>query len=244
MPTMSRTGFGIYSTASLTPRNIWKSYDPRSVVGATTFSLIDGTLSRDVGSTPTSLLRCGVMLGKITTGGKLRPSIIGLTTGAVSAGTVTSITVAAATATEVARLIVVAAGNVSLSIVGAPTAGGTVAVTAVTATAASSTTITISSATLPAIVVGSAICPADGSINPTAILPNVYGMDVISALDGTTGVDQELQTQLLGGDLLASQIPNLTLDAGNGTQVTESSVEAYFKAKLQILGNFTFSDNR
>jgi hypothetical protein len=56
---------------------------------------------------PTSVLRAGLLLGKVTTGGKYRESIIGVTNGAISAGAATTVTVAAAVATEVARLLVV-----------------------------------------------------------------------------------------------------------------------------------------
>lgn len=141
--------------------------------------IIDGSLSRDTLNTgDLDVLRAGVLMGKITTGGKYRPSIIGVTNGAITAGAATSITVLAAYATEVARLITVAGGNVSLKVTGPPAANGVVVTTAVTATAASGTTITISSVTLPALVSGSFITPADGSETPLTFIYEQTGVKV------------------------------------------------------------------
>src|SRR5881394_859418 len=113
MATDYQTVPGYYTGNSVANRNIFYNLDPAQRQFVPSVALIDGNLTRDVGSTPTNLLRAGLLLGKITTGGKYRNSIIGLTNGAISAATVTSVTVPAAVATEVARLITQTGGNVS-----------------------------------------------------------------------------------------------------------------------------------
>ena len=200
-----------------------------------TNSFIDGTLTTDTGSTPVGLLRAGLLLGKITATGKFRNSIIGLTSGAVTAGTVTSITVPAVVATEVARLISVNGGNQSLKIVGPPTAAGTVATTAITATAAAGTSITITSATLPAYVSGSFITPADGSETP--LIPQVlqYGLSIVDEVS-LTRIDQPTRFHPNKGDINVKAIVNYPTDA---------SLKAWLKAQLKAASPmFSFTDDR
>jgi len=222
---------GSFTGNTYTPRFIFTNY--AQVEYAPGFSIIDGTLSRDTASTPTSLLQAGTLLGKITSTGKYRPSIIGLTSGAISSGSATSVTVTAATATEVARLITVAGGNVSLKLVGPPTAGGTVASTAITCTAASGTTLTVSSVSLPAIVDGSLVVPADGSQTPVTLVSNPTGVDVVLT-DGTSA-DQPLHLNARKADVASSKIVNYPAD---------TATRAFLKAALKTTGLFTFVDDR
>lgn len=236
----------IRSGPSITPRNIFvaqtSANPPRYAPSLIT---IDGTLTRDTGSTPTSLVRAGTLMGKVTTGGKYRNSIIGLTSAAYTSGG-TSLTVSAAVATEVARLISVAGGNVSLKVIGPPTSAGTVAVTACTCSAASGTTLTVVDLGVNKAA-GSLVTPADGSQSPlTTFDASAFGIDVADA--SGTSVDQGLSRFLLGADLIASQIPFLTTD---GTTSTDASVQTYLKTFLKAGGSnntsgvaFTFDNDR
>lgn len=243
MSTSSRSLPGYYSGNSLQSRNIFRNLDPAQRQYLPSAFVIDGTLSRDTGATPSNWLRAGLILGKVTTGGKYRNSIIGLTTGAISSGTATSVTVPAAVATEVARLISVAAGNVSLRLNGPPTAGGTIAATAVTATAASGTTITISSVSLPAMVDKSLIQPADGSQLPVTVLGDSGGVDVVD--EGNVNRDQALGLFLRGADFYA----NMILAGGNALSDLDTSIQAWLKQQVNgggssIRGLFTFDNDQ
>jgi hypothetical protein len=240
MPTDFRTVPGTYTGNSFATRQVVRSLASRDYLPSGV--IIDGSLSRDTGSSPSSVLRAGLLMGKVTTGGKYRPSIIGVTNGAISAGTVTSITVAAAVATEVARLIAVAAGNVSLRVFGPPSAAGTNAATTITVTAASGTTLTISSATLPAYVDKSLIQPTDGSQLPLTLIESPAGIDV-TAMDATTNVDQMLGRWLAGADVYSTSVI-----AGN-TDITalDASLLTWVKQQLNgggtgTRGPWTFSD--
>ncbi len=144
--------------------------------GVSNVPLVPGTLTNYV-----NVLRAGLLMGKITTGGLYRPSIIGLTTAAVSAAPHTTITVTAQCATEIARLIAVAGTSISLTIVGYNTVGTAIAVEAITAVSATGTTLTISSFTPTgsgAYAAGAFICPADGSQYPVTFVDDQFGINV------------------------------------------------------------------
>jgi len=243
MPSAFSNVGGIRQGPSITPRNIFWNFGLLPTIYAPSGIFIDGNLTRDTGhANATTLLRPGLLLGKITSTGKYRNSIIGTVSGAVSAGTVTSITVPAAVATEVARLITQAAGNVSLKIVGPPTAGGTVASTAITATAASGTSITISSATLPAYAVGSIITPADGSDTPKTVFSDgVYAIEDVTDVSNNNQ-DQQLQRYLIQATLYSPNLINFVADDYGNT--IDVAVTAYLKSKLNSNGlSFRFSDD-
>ncbi|HEX8323090.1 MAG TPA: hypothetical protein VF595_04175 [Tepidisphaeraceae bacterium] len=233
MSTAFRGTPGVYAGNSFVQRQLFTN--PSQVEYASTNAFIDGNLTSDTTSSPVNLLQAGLLLGKITASGKLRNSIIGLTAAAVVAGTVTGITVPAAVATEVARLISVTGGNVSLKVVGPPTAAGTVATTTITATAAAGTSITITSATLPAYVIGSLITPADGS--ETVIVPFSFPYGVSVLEEGTSvRIDQPLRLHPRKGDIDVTRVVNYPADA---------SLKAYVKGQLKAAsGMFTFSDDR
>ncbi len=229
MPTNYPTVPAVYTARSVTPRNIFKSGTPEYLPSLAT---IDGTKSRDITNDDITVLRAGTLMGKVTTGGKFRPAIIGILGTATTAATVTSVTVTAAQATEVARLIALAGGNVALKLVGPPTAGGTVASTSITVTAASGTTLTVSSVTTPVIVVGSLIMPADGSQTIVQILPDQYGVSVTDQ----AGTSQDATLRLVrSGDIDVTQIV--------GYSSMDTSVQTYVKAALNAVGFFTFSDD-
>jgi hypothetical protein len=246
MPTNFAGVPSVRSGPSITPRNIFVSQTsanpPRY---APSLILIDGTYSRDTGESPTSLLRAGTLLGKITSSGKYRPSIIGTLAAAYTSGG-TSLTVSAAVATEVARLIALAGTSISLKAIGPPTAAGTNAVTSVTCSAASGTTLTVTSLGVDKAA-GTLIAPADGSQAPLTVLDStIFGIDVTDA--SGAALDQPLSRFLIGADLIAAQIPFLTTD---GTVATDASVQTYLKTYLKAGGSnntagsvFTFDNDR
>jgi hypothetical protein len=142
--------------------------------------MIDGAKSRDASNSPdVGVLRAGKLMGKVTAGGLYRPSVIGQT-GAAALTSDTALTVSAAVAAEVARLKALGGGgDLSLKLVGPPTAGGTVAETPLTVTAVGATTLTLSAALGVAKVTGSLITPADGSESPLSFIPDGYGVPVL-----------------------------------------------------------------
>jgi hypothetical protein len=202
--------------------------------------VIDGAYSRDTTNANPDVLQAGCVMGKEgSTGanpGFYRPAIIGLTSVAVTAGTVTSLTVPAAVATEVARLIAVTGGNVSLNLIGPPTANGAVsavATTAITATAASGTTVTITSATLPACVTKSIIAPADGSQTPLCLIAKEDGIEVMDRFGNS--YNAQFAEALVGGALESLQIVNYPADA---------ALQAWLKAQLRAVGiGYIFRDD-
>lgn len=133
---------------SILPRNIFFTdgqgvgvYDP-----ATYNTVISGALSRDSGSSNVSLLRAGLIMGKVTaTGanlGKYAPSIIGVTTATIGGGA-TTLNVNAAMATELVRRV---GATGTFNITGPATAGGVATTQLATYSAVNTTTgnITIS----------------------------------------------------------------------------------------------------
>lgn len=98
--------------------------------------VIDATKSRDQGNTEDPLLlRPGLLMGKVTSGGKWAPSVLGLTNGAYASGT--SLTLSVAAAVELNRRIG-ASGTFKLT--GPPTASGTVRTLTITYSAVNTTT--------------------------------------------------------------------------------------------------------
>jgi len=119
-------------------RRIWWNVTNKRIIPQG--MVLDGTKARDPDNTGyTNILRAGTILGKITSGGKLAPSIIGQTDAAYN-GTGTSITVTAGVALEIARRI---GATGSILLVGPPVAGGLVRTKKVAFTAVGATTLTI-----------------------------------------------------------------------------------------------------
>jgi hypothetical protein len=240
MPTDFRTVPGLYTGNQFVSRQVVRSLSSRDYIPSGV--IIDSSLTRDVGSSPTSVLRAGLLMGKITTGGKYRNSIIGLTNGAISAATITSITVPAAVATEVARLLAVAAGNITLRLFGPPSAAGTNAATNITVTAAAGTTLTFSSAAIPAYVDKSLIQATDGSQLPLTLISDPAGIDV-TAMDATTNVDQMLGRWLAGADVYS----NMVIAGASDMTGLDASLQTWIKQQLNgggtgTRGRWTFSD--
>jgi hypothetical protein len=200
--------------------------------------VIDGTLSRDPGNSgDTDVLRSGLMMGKVTASGKYRPSVIGVSTAAYVDND-TTIAVSEATATEISRLKTLGGGgNLSLKFIGPPTAGGTVAATAITVTAVTvngaSSTITVGDLNLNKVA-GSFITPADGSETPITFIPDGWGLKVTDN-NGASLSDVEFPQVPVAGVIDASQLINWPSD---------SSLQTWVKQGLNGAGGgqFVFDD--
>lgn len=146
---------------------------------------VDGTLSGNPLNTPyVWLLQAGQLMGKVTATGKYAASVLGVTTVAYTSGG-TTLTVSAATAVELARRIG-SSGTATFSVVGPPTAAGTVATTNVTYSAVNQTTgaITVTSLGVDKVI-GSLLIPVDGSGTPTTVVCDQWGLKVIDSLNTT-----------------------------------------------------------
>jgi hypothetical protein len=131
-PFFGRPGVGAARTASY--RNVFRSgTNIRFLSGG---ALIDGT-SRDYGNSDNLfLLRPGLLMGRVTATKKWKPSVFGVTTGALAGGG-TSITLSAAQAVELVRRVG-ATGSITLT--GPPAANGTARSSVVPYSAVNTTT--------------------------------------------------------------------------------------------------------
>lgn len=128
MPTNVRGLPGIYTGNSVTPRNIFVANSVRDHNEVPALYTISGASSRDPGSSSVSLLRAGLLLGKITATKKFAPSIIGLT-GAAYTGSTQINCLTTAQATELARR---QGASGTFKLTGPPAAGGVVRTATVT----------------------------------------------------------------------------------------------------------------
>ncbi|MDB5297045.1 MAG: hypothetical protein JWO31_3028, partial [Phycisphaerales bacterium] len=205
---------GVYGGRSVAPRNLFKSGTPEFLPS---LASVDATKTRDPGNDDPAVLRAGLLMGRVTAGGKYRAAVIGVTT-ADAANGATAVTVSAAQAVEVARLKALGGGgNLALKLIGPPAVGGTVATLTLTVTAVdTSTGILTCSAVAAAAVAGSIVAPSDGAQAPTQLLVNQYGADVTDH----TGASQDVPMRLVrGGDVDVTMIVNY---AG-----MDASVKAY-----------------
>lgn len=234
MPTQVTGWAGQSVGRSIVPRNIYTSLTTARY--APSFYFFDGVYARDPDNTPTSMLRAGLLCGKISTsgeGGGYANSIIGVTTVAyTSSGT--SLTVTTQAATEIVRRIG-ASGTFNLA--GGATAGATVtSPTLVTYSAVNTSTGVVTVSNIGAnVAIGAAVMPTDGSQNVLTIFDTEYGTDVTDVLQNN--INQPLHRFVIGGDVYSSNIINLT--------VVNAGVEAYIKSLLRLNGGtFTFDDDR
>jgi hypothetical protein len=193
---------GIRTAKTSTPRHVFRQAQGALFRGG--FHRIDGTLSRDPGNTgDIGILRPGLLMGKVTSGGLYAPSAYGVTTNAEAAGS-TAIEAAAAVVTELVRR---KGASGTFKLIGPPSAGGTPAIETVTYSAASGTSITVTAITA-AFVAGSIIAPVDGSELPLTFICNEQngGIQVVDT-DGSTSLAAVDFSQLpIGGVVDASQL--------------------------------------
>lgn len=140
---------------------------------------IDGTKARDTGNTgDLDVLRPGLLMGRITSGGKWANSVIGLLSAAAAAGA-TSITLTAAAAVELNRRVG-ASGTFKLT--GPPSANGVVVTETVTYSAVNTSTGVVTvTALVNAFIANSFVQPTDGSEQPRSFLPD--GFPTVKATD-------------------------------------------------------------
>lgn len=220
---------GIGSTRTATPRKILAS-----VAGLLCLpggKIIDGSKSRDLNNTgDTDVLTAGLLMGKLTSGGKYAPSILGVLQSAYTSGG-TAITVSAAQAAEIVRRVG-ASGN--LIVIGPPAAGGTVATITKAFSAVNTTTGVITIANIGAnMIAGSLVCTDDGTADPVTLIIDEYGIKATD--EDAANIDVPFPTFAVAGMIDASQIRDYPSD---------SSLKAWVKSKLRANGyGFIFDDD-
>lgn len=189
---------GLKSQRTVTPRNVFVGNQVTYLPGG---KILDGSKARDPGNTgDVDVLRAGILLGKITSGGKYAPSILGLTTNAEAIGS-TAIEAAAGVVTELLRRV---GTSGTFKLTGPATANGVVETETVTYSAASGTSITCTALT-KAFIAGSFIQPTDGSETPLTVLDQpVGGLKVTD--DSGTSIDVQLAQLPITGVIDSSQI--------------------------------------
>lgn len=198
--------------------------------------VIDGALSRDAGNgTDYDILRAGVVMGMHGTSSKFRPAIIGNTTAAGTAAGAT-LTVSVATATEIQRLMTALGTHLHALLVGPPTAGGTVAATAIQIDSVNLGTgvLTLSGALGVDKVTDSHITPvvAEGG-TPKTLMWEGYGVKVTDELQAS--IDVGMDHILVGGVIDVNYVVNYPADA---------STKAWLKAQLRASAPaLVFSDD-
>lgn len=223
-PIFGRPGIGTTLTAQR--RNIFKSTADAYLPGG---KVIDGTASRDPGNSDgdVTILRAGLVMGKITSSGYYANSILGLSVGAVAAAA-TSLTVPAATATEIVRRI---GTSGTFKLTGPPTAAGTVATQTVTYSAVNTTTGVITCTALSAASVDkSLVQPTDGSETPLTFIDDGYGVPLPA--DGT---NVNFPLIPVSGVVVSSQLIDYPADA---------SLKTWLKDALSTFvgGKYVFDD--
>jgi len=195
---------GTSTPLTATPRIIFKQIDIHTNLAQG--KIIDGANSRDAGNVgATNVLRPGLLMGKATSGGKYRPSLLGINQTAYTSGG-TAVTVTAAQAAEISRRVG-ASGN--LSYVGPPSANGTVGVLSTIAySAINTTTGVITTSSLGAnLVAGGFVVAADGTGYPTCFISDDMPTGVlVTANDMLTGIDVPMPYLPVAGIVISSQL--------------------------------------
>lgn len=218
---------GIRTTVTATPRVVFKQLSEADLAGG---GIISGAASRDPGNTgDLGVLRPGLLMGKITASGKFAPAIVGVTSGSYTSGG-TTLTVSAAVATELDRLVG-QSGTAELICVGPPSAAGTVAATAFDHSAINTTTgdITVTSLGVNKIA-GSFICVNDGRYVPLTVIPDGFGINVLSSQDNSTSQDQYFSMLPVGGVLISENLLP--------TWPSDTSLQAWINTQLNTYGKF------
>jgi hypothetical protein len=182
---------------------------------------IDGTKSRDPGNTgDIDVLRAGMLMGMITSGGKWAPSILGVTTNA-EAATSTTIETSAATALELSRRV---GTTGTFKLTGPPAAAGTVRTLTATYSAVNTSTgaITVTALgvnevqTVNLVTAGTAgnvrlIVPKpDGTL---ALTPNIAWNATDATVLSNANTALDTATGVVGG-LVATAIAATDTDLG------------------------------
>lgn len=205
-----------------TPRTIFRG-DPILLSG---FWIIEGAKARDPGNTPVTALRAGMLMGEVTSGGMMAPSIIGVTTVALTA-IATTLTIGVAESVELERR---QGASGTFNLTGPPSAAGTVVTQVITYSAINTTTgvVTII-ASGTAFIAGSFVQPTDGSQTIKTVLPGDYPIRVVDQ-DGTS-MNVEFGRYPVGGKVFSSMIVNWP---------TDTSQRAWIVTALNAVGQYIF----
>lgn len=223
---------GLRNIRATGERVIFRQYGDLDLAGG---RYIDGAQSRDPGNDPDiQTLRCGLLMGKITTAtfglaDHYAPSILGVTVGAYTSGG-TSLTVSTPVATEIIRLLG-QSGTSELVCIGPPTAAGTVAVTNVTHSAivAATGVITVSSLGVDKVA-GSFLAVNDGRYVPRSFIPDGSGIRVTDR-DNASQVTEWAEVPIAGviySDRLLPAWPS------------DTSLQAWLVTQLNTFGRYVF----
>jgi hypothetical protein len=244
MPTYFSTGPVFRVIQGIVNRLIFASGSTQGAAYRFTNGIIDAAQTRDTGSsdlggathgtvtyTP-NLLRAGLLMGTEASSQQYRNSIIGVTHGNITGNSTTTIAANANVGAEIARLIA-AGGNLSVTLLGPATAGGTIQSETAVITAGNATTgnLTLGNVTTNTYIAGSIIQPADGSQLPVTVITTPTGIDVTD-MNGNS-LNQAINADLgvlIGGDLLSSMIVNYTAD--DFGQAVDTSVQAWIRSQL------------
>jgi len=191
---------------------------------------IDGAKARDLNNTgDTDVLQPGLVMGKVTASGKYAPSFIGALTALHDTSVATvSLTIGAAMATELVRRNG-ATGNITL--IGPPTAAGTVVSETEAYSAVNVTTgvVTIT-ATAADFIAGSFVVVDDGAETPRCLIDDGYGIKVTD--QDEADVDAPFCNPLIGGIIDSSQILDWPSD---------TSIQAWLVGQLNSSESSGFS---
>lgn len=211
------------------------------------------------------ILRAGLLMGKITSAasgsvtssiGKYRPSIIGTVLGGSAVGTPyasgeTALRVSAATAAELQRLLTLAGASIALTIVGPPSAAGTVASISTTLSVVSGTVLTITNLAAN-MINGAFICPADGSQNPITFVDEQFGLNILDGRGNALTISGASGNSAYGSPFPRIPIAGGTVNVNNIVNYpTDTSLITWVKSKLQSRGavgtgsggTFSFTDD-
>lgn len=200
---------GFRDAQTATPKLLFKGgYTPIILPGG---KVIDGAVSRDPTNTGNlNVLQPGLLMGKVTASGRYAPSVLGVLTVAFASGT--SMTVAAATAVELVRRV---GASGTFKLVGPAAASGPYNVFTITYSAVNQSTGVIT-VTDPgqAFIIGSLVCPTDGSENILTMVPDLDSMTgiLVTDTDGTTNLVVSFPQVPIGGMIISSAIVNWPSD--------------------------------
>ena len=224
---------GIHDGQTATPRKVLVT--DRNIAFVPGGQVIDGAESRDPGNPDrVDVLRPGLVMGKITSGGKYAPSFIGAVATAYSSGA-TSLETSAAAAAELVRRV---GASGTFSLVSTPTNTGDISTDQVTYSAVNTTTGVITVTDIGKdVVVGSLIRPEDGSETPRCIIADERDAFGIRVTDrDAKDIDVPFAQPVVGGFLDASQIINYPPTAA-------TTLRQWVKDQLNTRGVFLFDDD-
>lgn len=220
---------GFRSAQTATPRLVFRQGLYEYLAGG---KIIDGSESRDCDNTGNiDRLRCGLLMGMITSTGLWAPSIVGVLGSAYTSGG-TSLTVSAAVATELARLVG-QSGTAELVAIGPPTANGTLAITDITHSAIGATTLTVSSLGVDKVA-GTLIAVKDGRQLPRTLIGDDFPVAVTDG-DGAS-IDVPFARFPIAGVIMSENLLPVW--------PSDTSIRTWIRESLSTLsqGKFIFDD--